>query len=531
MAHQTPPPPGEGYYVPSHTTDHPYQYAQRQPGPDESPNWADGLEVVPYEKLKDTQCWPEVRQEEVGKEVTPDTALANYWKWKDERDQYNAGRAPEVADTQPSAKPSRKRLCVMLGSVLAAILIVAAIVGGVVGSKVTRELKANTNPVLDSGGHGGSSTTIPTPSQTTTGGGAVSTTAAANAGAIRSGSPFAVASWRNDKGNVALYLFYQDKSNDVYYIKHDGATWGKPVNIITGLRRNTRLTATIILNGFGNPARPHVILTYIGAGSTVLGMAINENNNPAVSDDPNIKKMSLEAMANSSTASYYPATVYQAASGELGQALIFMLQWLNRMTGIMALPGTSLAMVPISTRWANYSTSGGYGLIYQKPDGRMAAAVPNLGPDARTDAVSPWFNSSIFPSDITPPNGAPIAAWITSRPSSPSHFPNTYIFYLDSDSNIQMVYTSFSGSGDGSPSWKTSAPEALKGLDKNTEIGCVLMASIDKDQNGNEIPIEEDSEEVNRCFFQKGGKLVEARMSESAGTGEWKIVGEVPLPL
>ncbi|KHE81759.1 hypothetical protein GE21DRAFT_1289214 [Neurospora crassa] len=527
MAHQTPPPPGEGCYVPSHTTDHPYQYVQRQPytqelpdsqgqpGPDEAPNWAEGIEAVPYEQLKDTQYWPEVRQEEVGKEVTPDTLLANNWKLKDERDQYNASRAPEVTDTQPGAKPDRKRLCIILGSVLAA----------------ARDSKANTDLVLDTGGHSGSSTTIPTPSQTATGGGAVSTTVAANAGAIRSGSPFALASWRNDKGNVALYLFYQDKSNDVYYIKHDGATWGKPVNIITGLRTNTRLTATVILNGFGNPERPHVILTYIGASSTILGMAINENNNPAVSDDPNIKKMSLRAMANSSTASYYPVTVYQDPSGELGQARIFMLQWLNRMTGIMALPGTSLAMVPISTRWANYSTSGGYGLIYQKPDGRMAAAVPNLGPDARTVAVSPWFNTSIFPSDITPPNGAPIAAWITSRPSSPSHLPNTYILYLDSDSNIHMVYTSFSGPGDGSPSWKTSEPEALKGLDQNTDVGCVLMASIDKDQDGNEIPIEEDSEEVNRCFFQKGGKLVEARMSESAGTGEWKIVGEVPLPL
>ncbi|KAK3504283.1 hypothetical protein B0T13DRAFT_492417 [Neurospora crassa] len=481
MAHQAPPPPGEGCY-------------------------ADGLEVVPYEQLKDTQYWPEVRQEEVGKEVTPDTVPANNWKLKDERDQYNASRAPKVTDTQPGSKPNRKRLCIILGSVLAVILIVAAIVGGVVGSKAARDSKENTDLVLDTGGHSGSSTTIPTPSQTATGGGAVSTTAAANAGAIRSGSPFALASWRNDKGNVALYLFYQDKSNDVYYIKHDGATWGKPVNIITGLRTNTRLTATIILNGFAS----RFILTYIGASSTILGMAINENNNPAVSDDPNIKKMSLGAMANSSTASYYPATVYQDASGELGQARIFMLQWLNRMTGIMALPGTSLAMTP---------------------DGRMAAAVPNLGPDARTDAVSLWFNSSIFPSDITPTNGAPIAAWITSRFSSPSHFPNTYILYLDSDSNIQMVYTSFSGSGDGSLSWKTSEPEALNGLDQNTDIGCVLMASIDKDQDGNEISIEEDSEEVNRCFFQKGGKLVEARMSGSAGTGEWKIVGEVPLPL
>ncbi|KAK3334538.1 hypothetical protein B0H65DRAFT_76111 [Neurospora tetraspora] len=542
MAHQIPP-PGEGYYVPNHATHHPYQYAQGQPypqeqpynqgqpqlhaqgqpGPDQSPNWADGLEVVPQEQLKHTQHWPEVRQEEVGKELSPTTALVNQWK-------YNAGQAPEVADPQPGAKPSRKRLWIILGSVLAVIVIVAAVVGGVVGSKAARDSKSSTAPGLDTGGDGGSSITIPSPSQTTTGGGATSTSAAAVAGVIRSGSPLTVASWRNDKGNVGLYLFYQDKSNDVYYIKYDGSSWGKPVNTITGLRRNTHLTATIILNGLGNLVRPHVILTYIGAGPTVLGRVINENNNPAISNDDEFNNLSLNALANSSTTSYFPAAVYQDPSGELGQARVVMLHWLNRMTGIMALPGTRLAMAPISSRWANYSASGGYGLIYQEPSGRLAAAVLNLGPDSRVDAVSPWFNSSIFPSNINPPNGAPLTAWVTSRPSSPSHFPNTYILYLDSNSNIQMVYTSFSGSGDGSVTWKTSEPEALKGLDKDTEIGCVLMASIDKDQNGNEVPIEEDSEEVNRCFFQKGGKLVEARMSGSAGTGEWKIVGEVPLP-
>lgn len=95
-----------------------------------------------------------------------------------------------------------------------------------------------------------------------------------------------------------------------------------------------------------------------------------------------------------------------------------------------------------------------------------------------------------------------------------------------------MVYTSFSGSGDNSVTWKTSESKALKGLDKDTQIGCVLMASIDADNDKNEVPIEEDSEEVNRCFFQKGGKLVEARMSGGAENGdlEWKVVGEVPLP-
>lgn len=183
------------------------------------------------------------------------TAAVNEWKWKDERDQYNAGQAPEVVGGPTTVKRNRKRLWIILGSVLAVIIIVAAVVGGVVGSKAARDSKASTAPVLDSGGDGGSSSTIPSPSQTTTGGGAASTSSAAVAGAIKSGSPLTVTSWRNDKGKVGLYLFYQDKTNDVYYVKYDGSSWGKPVSTITGLRRDTKLTATIILNGLGNNVR------------------------------------------------------------------------------------------------------------------------------------------------------------------------------------------------------------------------------------------------------------------------------------
>ncbi|KAK1782647.1 hypothetical protein QBC45DRAFT_209537 [Copromyces sp. CBS 386.78] len=539
MAHQIPP-----HYVPNHTDQYaqgqqPYSqgqqtHAQGQPEQDQYPNWADGLEVVPHEHLNNTQHWPEVRQEEVGKELSPATAAVNEWKWRDERHQYNASQAPEVVDGPAPVKPNRKRLWIILGTVLAVIIIVAAVVGGVVGSKAARDSKASTAPVLD--GDGGSSSAIPSPSQTTTGGAAAPTSTGPVAGAIKSGSPLTLASWRNDKDKVGLYLFYQDKTNNVYYVKYDGSSWGKPVSTITGLKRGTKLTAAVILNGVGNTARPHVILTYIGPGPTVLAKDINENNIPTISnDDDFIENMGpLDALANSSTASYFPAAVYQTPSGELGQARVIMLRWSAKPTGIMALPGTNLAMVPISTRWAMYAASGGYGVIYQDPDGRLAASVPDLGPDDSVDAVAPWFNSSIFPTDITPPNGAPLAAWVTRRPNFPPFFPNTYILYLDSDSSVKMVYTSFSGDVDESVTWKTSEPEALKGLDKDTGIGCVLMASINADQqNRIEIPIEQDSEEVNRCFFQKGGKLVEARMSGgAAGSGdvEWKIVGEVPLP-
>lgn len=561
MAHQIPP-PGEDYYGPNQTADHQYQYhypqgqqtypqgqqqpqANEQPGLEQLPNWAEGLEVVPQEQLRHTQHWPEVRQEEVGKELSLTTALVNQWRWKDERDQYNADQAPEVVDgpITVGANPNkrRKRLWIILGSVIAVIIIVAAVVGGVVGSKAARDSKSSMAPVLDTGDDdGGSSSTVPSPSKTTTGGGAVTTTSAAVAGAIKAGSPLTVTGWRNDKGTVGLYLFYQDKSNDVYYVKYDGSSWEKPVNTIKGLKRSTKLTATIILNGLGNTVKPHVILTYIGPGPRTLGKVVNENNLPSISNDDafNNDMGSLDALANSSTASYFPATMYQTLSGELGQARIIMLRWFAKLTGIMALPGTSLTMVPISTRWANYSASGGYGVIYQDPDGRLAAAVPNLGPDGRVDATAPWFNSSIFPSDITPSPNSPISAWVTARSSSRSHSPNTYILYRSSSSSsssdIQMLYTSFhtsfADSPDESITWKTSTPEALKGLDKDTDIGCVMMASIDKDGNGKEVPIEEDSEEVNRCFFMKGGKLVETRMSGGAEDGEWKVVGEVPLP-
>lgn len=128
----------------------------------------------------------------------------------------------------------------------------------------------------------------------------------------------------------------------------------------------------------------------------MLEKVLNENNLPSISNDDQFSNDmgALDALANSSTASYFPATMYQTPSGELGQARIIMLRWYAKLTGIMALPGTSLSMVPISTRWANYSASGGYGIIYQDPNGRLAAAVPNLGPDERVDATAPWFNSS-----------------------------------------------------------------------------------------------------------------------------------------
>lgn len=292
MAHQIPP-PGEGCYGPDSTAaDYQYQnyqYAQsqgqqelyspvppqqpyphqghqphsqptEQPGLElhqQQPNWADGLEVVPSEQLKHTQHWPEVRQEEVGKELSPTTALVSQWKWKDERDQYNAGQAPEVVDgpVVVSGKPNkrRKRLWIILGCVLAVIVIVGAVVGGVVGAKAGNSKGSATAPVPDTGDDGDSTSTVPSPSKTTTGGGgAAATSAAPVAGAIKAGSPLTVTGWRNDKGNVGLYLFYQDKSNDVFYIKYDGTAWGKPVSMIKGLKRDTKLTATIILNGFGN---------------------------------------------------------------------------------------------------------------------------------------------------------------------------------------------------------------------------------------------------------------------------------------
>ncbi|KAK3399480.1 hypothetical protein B0T20DRAFT_497796 [Sordaria brevicollis] len=572
------PPPGEGYYGPDHTVDHQYHQPPTttpttpqptdspQPGLEPHPNindhqpglepthfhptthadgspgrWAEGLEVVPTEQLKHTQHWPEVRQEEVGKELSPTTALVEQWKWKDGRDEYNAGQAPEVVDgpVLVSGKPvgkRRKRLWIILGVVLAVMIVVGAVVGGVVGAKAARESKGGTAPVLDAGdgngNGGGEAGVVPSPSKTTSGGGAVATSVAPVAGAIKAGSPLTVTGWRNDQGSVGLYLFYQDKQNDVYYVKYDGSSWGKPVATIKGLKRDTKVTATIILNGLGNLKKPHIILTYIGPGPTLLATTINENNLPSIANDEQFSKDMgvLDALDNSSVASYFPATVYQTPSGELGQARVIMLRWFAKLTGIMALPGTSLTLVPISSRWANYSASGGYGIIYQEPNGKLAAAVPNLGPDGRVEARAEWFNSSVFP-DITPPSNTPFSAWVTARSDSRGHSPNTYILYRSDSGDINMLSTSFSSSTDDSAvTWKTSSPDGLKGMDKDTDIGCVMMASIDKDNDGNEIPVEEDSEEVDRCFFMKGGKLVEARMSGKDGGGEWRVVGDVPLP-
>ena len=110
---------------------------------------------------------------------------------------------------------------------------------------------------------------------------------------------------------------------------------------------------------------------------------------------------------------------------------------------------------------------------------------------------------------ITIPKRAAIAAFSVARPADTQQRVDTYVLYLDSASNINMLYTD---SSSGSATWKTSQPAALRSVDSNSNIACLTMATSPRDEAGNSVSLEAASDDT-KCFFQKGGALMEARLS------------------
>ena len=85
-----------------------------------------------------------------------------------------------------------------------------------------------------------------------------------------------------------------------------------------------------------------------------------------------------------------------------------------------------------------------------------------------------------------------------------------------------MLYTDLSS---GSPVWKTTQPQALKGIDKDSNIACLTFSTTLASSIGSPILLEAASEEM-KCFFQREGKIVEAKL-----VGEdWVVTGNVPIP-
>jgi len=127
---------------------------------------------------------------------------------------------------------------------------------------------------------------------------------------------------------------------------------------------------------------------------------------------------------------------------------------------------------------------------------------------------------------ITMPKRAPIAAVSVARPTDTRQRVDTYVMYLDSSSNINVLY---SDSSSDPPTWKTSQPTALRGVDSDTNIACLTMATTPSDESGNEVMLEPASDDT-KCFFQKGGVLTEARLKGTDWVVSSFLVAEDSVP-
>jgi len=270
-------------------------------------------------------------------------------------------------------------------------------------------------------------------------------------------------------------------------------------------------------------------LFYTGGDVRLLGTNMNDQSDPRVVED-SINNAAYTTDRESSLAAYWPWLVCQSPNGGLVHVrnnppanLNPASTWGSADIGVTALAGTKLAMVPLSTNYTNIAGKGGYGVFYQGTDSRLSVTITHLS-EMNSTYVQSWPTSAFscdlaveerklisvpaLPS-ITMPKRAAIAAFSVARPADTQQRVNTYVLYLDSASNINMLYTD---SSSGSAIWRTSQPAALRGVDSTSNIACLTMATSVRDEAGNAVMLEEASDDT-KCFFQKGGALMEARLN------------------
>jgi hypothetical protein len=96
-----------------------------------------------------------------------------------------------------------------------------------------------------------------------------------------------------------------------------------------------------------------------------------------------------------------------------------------------------------------------------------------------------------------------------------------FILYQDSDRNIRQAWTQ------GAEPFQHSSPEALKNVDEGTDIACITMNTAAEKPSLDSLtyPVYMRLDvPLRRCFFQRGGAIVEVEMR---GT-DWEVIGEVP---
>jgi hypothetical protein len=179
------------------------------------------------------------------------------------------------------------------------------------------------------------------------------------------------------------------------------------------------------------------------------------------------------------------------------------------------------------TDFGRISIKGGYAIFHQTSDLKLTVHITDLDSDELDENYSlSW--PTVLPS-ITLPELAPIAAFSVARPDDDRGRVETYVLYLDDKADINVLFTETLA---GRTEWKTVQPEALRGADKDTDIACVGMATTNYGADTRPLLLGEVSD-ATRCYFQRGGEVVEVRLDVDtrAGTRDWVLTGTVPIPI
>ncbi|GAB1316890.1 Fucose-specific lectin [Madurella fahalii] len=499
-----------------------YNEATAQPGLEV--HMPTGLEVVPGEYGPYGHLLPETREGSNydGKEITTVVYPGSY-----------APPQPLLSELPAQEQPARKRrLWLVFGGVIAALVIVGAVLGGVLGSRAARSSSGES----EASQSGGSANPTSTPSGGGTGNPPPSNTTTARPESVRQGSALSVTGWRRSDGGAEMHLFFQDPQDGLRYSRCDtsrrteanGSCWDAPVSFHSFAKPDTRLAASTLL--FGDLYQPQTQLLYIGGRTRLNGTNFNSQNTPPYAED-SINDRQVFTGLNSSVTAYWPWAIYQDSAGELLHVRNQLLSnwsptstWDVSRINITARTASRLAIVPMSTNFTRIAVKGGYAIFYQAPDETLAVSITDLNsPQLDPDYPLSWQTE--LPG-ITLPRAGPFSAFSVARPSDPLQRVNTYVLYLDTEANINVLYTeSSSVSADSPAQWTTTQPEVLRAVDRDTDIACLTLATSNNNAAGNPVLLEPASGE-NRCYFQRAGQVVEVRLDGQ----EWVEVGSMPIP-
>ncbi|KAK4153504.1 hypothetical protein C8A00DRAFT_33732 [Chaetomidium leptoderma] len=260
---------------------------------------------------------------------------------------------------------------------------------------------------------------------------------------------------------------------------------------------------------------------------------------PGRINEDSVGHLQISTGLGSSLGAYWPWILYQNGAGVLhhvrnklsGDTFRPSTEWANvEIDSIRPQMSSRLAVVPTATDFGTIAIQPGHAVFYQDRDSKkLAVSITDLdspdGPNRSSNFSQPW--PTTLP-DITLPEQASIVAFSVARHGDTTdRRVDTYVLHLDANGHVNVVYTDSRSSASHVTTWKTAVPAALKGADKDTDIACLTMGSSPYNAAGEDVPLEEAKDEM-RCFFQRGGKVVEVRLD--AGKGDWIAVGDVPIP-